>query len=185
MSLDIYLYDRSDQEVISMNWLRNPFGLIYVIQANTGVDMWGVINDNAYDNSHKVNRKEFLSLAQEAFKKMKALTDGFFLIPVTKLKDGRQKDNNNIKLIKEKIFTKESEHHIIYKIRWVDYFEHYCLRMCRSQYGRPCQDYRQYCTDWNLKAAKEPVKYYKDWTGELLEFATELQNPEYDYYCSN
>ncbi len=48
------------------------------IRDNTGVDVWHVVNDHNYDDSHNVDRVEFLRLAKEAWAKVESLTVGYF-----------------------------------------------------------------------------------------------------------
>lgn len=81
MSLDIHLSCKScGNEIKSMNWLRNPFGLIYWIKDNTGIDLWHVINEHSYRNSHKVDREEFLKLAEAAYEAVSRLDKAHFKV---------------------------------------------------------------------------------------------------------
>ncbi len=90
MSCDIRLYIKTGiinpvtqeeitEEVMSMNWLRNPYGLIRWIYDNTGVDLYHVINDPSYDKSDSVDRDEFLRLATLANAEVQRLDRGYFI----------------------------------------------------------------------------------------------------------
>lgn len=76
MSLDISLYDNSkpenEREVADMNWLRNPFGLERWAYWNTYHEfrerpedrtLWHVCNHWAYDQSQFVDRELFYNVA--------------------------------------------------------------------------------------------------------------------------
>jgi hypothetical protein len=92
MSLDITLTDRkTGEEIASMNWLRNPYGLCNWAEANYRYatkqpdpkkDLHYVINHWNYEKSSRVNRALFKQIVDEYWRVIKGLEKGYFFFDV-------------------------------------------------------------------------------------------------------
>lgn len=166
MSCDIYLYDKFGNEFLSMNWFRNPFGLLNWIKENTSVDMYDVVNDPANKNL-AVDRELFLRQARQAYAEVAVLEKAFFKIPV----DWVEKAHSSSFLHRE------------YYIPWV------AFERRNDEFGWVDVEVfgglaREGFFGFGVTCGKI-LRYYKDWTAELYRFALALQDEALEYYCSN
>lgn len=174
MSLDIYLETKDGEEVAHMGWLRNPFGLIYWIRDNTGVDMWEVINKYSYKQSWRVDREKFLELAEEAWKKVKDLEVGYFRIVDYGHHEFLQKPG-----VWLKNFSYPNPDDPIMDERLTVSF----YLQGKSEYWFEMERYNELMGNLSMQSGS-CLASYKGWTSELLEFAVKLQDTNLKYYCS-
>ena len=170
MSLDISLTYK-DEEIMEMNWLRNPFGLCNwaedVIKEKglkTKKSLWHVINHWNYEKSEKVNRKLFLEIVEEYNKIIQELEEGHFYFNVFSLCQFVMPKYSQFE--QEKGFCNT-------RIKGIKYG--------KDKVGIPMTSLN--CEIFNV--GKGELKDYKKWMNELLEFAKLLQNKKYKFYCSN
>lgn len=163
MSLDISLIDKkTGKEVMSLNWLRNPFGLERWAESNVGekTDMVGkptlyyVCNNWYYDESGNIDRKWFKRVMDRYWTKIQEIEFGYF---VFNLSEYRQFVEGKLK-------------------RGLDYFE----GDFRYQKDNTEIAIRMDCFD-EAKSLDE----YKGWFQQLVLFAERLQDADVEFDCSN
>lgn len=170
MSLDISL-SKNEEEVISMNWLRNPFGLERWASDNTNLnfkkDLWYVCNHWNYDKSSRVNRQMFQEVVLQYWEVVKELKDGYFYFDlpayqqfVEPNKKYMELNFNNLGIKGERYNTDKQDDRRLAIPMW--------------QFKHP-EFHLQNCS----------LEYYKNWFNELVEFAELLQDKSYAFYCSN
>lgn len=168
MSLDIYLYGPDSEEIASMNWLRNSFGLCTWAEDNVGEGkdraLWHVINDWSYAKSSEVDRPLFLKVVSEYSAAVMKLEQGYFLFDLPGYIQFVEPYKSH--LPKERLFIGMEV------IKGAKYVGH---RM-----AIPMQHFGSafHLTDPSFER-------YKRWMGELLEFANLLQDTGNTFYCSN
>lgn len=97
MSYNITVYDEKGEEIFSMNWLRNPFGLIAWAEANTSVPpifwdgkkwtLYKVLNEFNYDKAkgltdehckERIARGLFIEVINKHWEQISELESGYF-----------------------------------------------------------------------------------------------------------
>lgn len=71
----------TDTTCRSMNWLRNPIGLLHFAEDNVGepgTPLHRVLNEHAYDDSHKLDREELVRLTTLYLDRLAHLPEAFF-----------------------------------------------------------------------------------------------------------
>lgn len=175
MSLDISLIDENEEDVIEMNWLRNPYGLCNwaednVIEAGYNPDkeesLWYVINNWSYDDSPNVDRKLFLDVVMKYWEVVKNLEQGYYFFS---LPGYRQ-------------FVEGKTH---------------LMPQEKRSWGTPRIKGEKYAHDRRLMIPMENFKHSEftlddpclkrnqEWFAKLVKFAEMLQDEQYIYYCSN
>lgn len=190
MSLDIDLEDEHGNEVASMNWLRNPFGLERWAEGNVGdkfklynsktderVNLWYVCNRWNYDKGNEINfgrdkdfnRILFKEVVDTYWEYLSKLKCGyfFFSVPLYQQFLGNKGfpllfDNDG--WIVGSWMKNDDIADIAVPMR---YFEDNNI------------------VDLGSIACKDILQGYKDWFLELVNFAVKLQDPDLRFYCSN
>lgn len=176
MSLDISLFD-GNYEVMSMNWLRNPFGLcnwaednVCEIGLSKGINvkhsLWHVINTWSYNKSENIDRRAFLNIVKAYWYIIKEIKQGYFFFTLSSYRQ----------------FIKPHEESLpghwimeIYHIDGSKYTkEKEVLMIPMEHFSHPCF-YLSHCS----------LEDYKRWFDTLGIFALKLQNEKYKFYCSN
>lgn len=183
MGLDISLYD-GEGEVVSMNWLRNPFGLRDWAEDNyqiaTGTfgkpddvpDLWYVINHWNYAEGVNVDRALFKSVVDEYWSVLRGIEEGYFCFTLS----------GYINIIEPHRGALPSENIIAgdsrfgRKIIGAKYVGERSERIAIPQrlFTSPV---------WNL--GRRGLPDYLAWFHELVTFAEKLQDTRYRFYCSN
>ena len=163
MSLDISLIDKkTGKEVMSLNWLRNPFGLEQWAESNVGEkpDMLGkptlyyVCNNWCYDESDNIDRKWFKRVVDRYWSEIRELKVGYFVFD---LPEYRQFVEGKLK-------------------RELDYFtEDFEYREDNTEIA-----IRMDCFD-----EAKSLDGYKEWFQQLVMFAEILQEADVEFDCSN
>lgn len=176
MSLDISLCNKDDDsDYVSMNWLRNPFGLErwaednfkyatkdFAIPVTLSASLWDVCNKWSYDDSEHVDRALFKHVVDVYNIEIKQLKVGYFWFDIYSLMQFVVPDYSR--------FPKDPRWNRILG----SHFHEDKLGIPQEYFGRVCGG-EKYCA----------LSYYKKWFGELVEFAELLQDPAYVFYCSN
>jgi hypothetical protein len=169
MSLDIALYN-GDEEIISMNWFRNPFGLCQWAEDNVGDDdlLWHVCNDWAGCNAPQVNRKLFQDAVHSYYRRLNQNLDFYFFFNQAQYKQ----------------FIKP----------YLDFFP---LTNCgikdsmESNNGCIAIPMHHFDNDMPEKLMIRRrgdiilLEQYRDWFAQLVHFSDLLQNTNYSFHCSN
>ncbi len=175
MSLDISLYNENEEEIMDMNWLRNPYGLCNWAEDNTAEtnynpdkehSLWYVINNWSYDNSSNVDRGLFLDVVIEYWEIIKNLKQGYYFF---NLPGYRQFVEANIHLMPQ-----EKEPWGASYIKGEKYAQDRRLMIPMENFKHP---------EFNL--GNPCLKKNQKWFAELVEFANMLQDEQYTFYCSN
>lgn len=180
MGLDIYLNDRkTGEEVMWLNWLRNPFGLCNWAQDTVHEfilpppreRLWYVINHWSYAKSKNVNRGKFLEVVNWYFSKIRLLDSGYFFFDLP----------SYIQFIQGKIdkLPQENVFPGVERIVGSKYSLNDRLMIPMDYLERVCDLRRESEMSVTL------LQHYKGWFARLVEFAESLQNPKYSFYCSN
>jgi hypothetical protein len=173
MSLDISLTDKCGDEIASLNWLRNPFGLERWAQHNVEYAvrdafhvtdrLWYVCNHWNYKHSEDVDRRRFKQVVDSYNMVIQQLEVGYFWFDASEL----------IQFV--------FPHAAQFKGHWLDDGgqKHY-----NQLLGIPQP---QFCHFWFEPSAEKhyTLEYYKHWFCELVDFADLLQDRENEFYCSN
>lgn len=173
MSLDMYLFDDDDGEVMWLNWLRNSFGLIYWAEDNTGLgkekdtlSLWDVCNQWSYDEGENIARKLFQDVVLTYWEKVKNLKQSYFFFRLSAYRqfvEGKQRHMphedflGGTRIIGEK-YANDGRLMIP-----VEHFSHPTFHLSGE-----CSTER-----------------YKEWFRQLVEFAEKLQDESLRFYCSN
>jgi hypothetical protein len=167
MSLEIRLSDKkTDEEVMSLNWLRNPFGLerwaeanvceIYVSKEEERLRY--VCNHWNYDKSKEIDKQLFEKVVDNYWAVIKNLEVGYFAFNLPeyrqfvegmigknlKMKDYRYRNNPTEIVINMELFKGEF-----------------------------------------VFTDSKGLEGYKGWFRQLVAFAEKLQEPDMVFYCSN
>lgn len=174
------LNDReTGEEIISINWLRNPFGLCQWAEDNADpkIDftLWFVCNEWSYDKSAKINRPMFKAVVDAYGEKVRSLNAGYFWFPVDRwpqtieqMKSGALPSPRN-------------------SDGWI--LEHplknpNCV-LRDAKIGIPQEwfscTYRPHPLRWAWDASLDA---YRTWFGQLESLAEQLQDEQYEFYCS-
>lgn len=173
MGLDIYLYDADDKEVMSMNWLRNPFGLCRWAEDNIELDclpsdttLWYVCNHWSYSNGNNIDRKLFLDVVKAYKEAIDKLTTSYFYFNVSSY----QQFVEPLRLAEP---YQVGGHVVSHRVPNAIFKE--------GMIGIPVD---QYGHRFNLGSCCT-TKAYKKWFNKLHEFAKLLQDDSLRFYCSN
>jgi hypothetical protein len=206
MSLDISLYDigRSGEkyEVLSMNWLRNPFGLERWAETNAGVkvsddqSLYYVCNHWAYDNSidhddpHHDNREFFKEVVDHYGNAlhMRHRNGETFYFAFT-----------NENLINNYVLdTRILPHFPLGEVKDAHFIKGavwgpgeggarngaQTLFVPMQHFETPAINNRVHLLHYG--STQTLLAQYIDWYNELMKFAEALvAHPEYEFYCSN
>ena len=160
---------------MSMNWLRNPFGLPIWIEYNvqrpdtdlpslsTICNMW------TYKESDNIDRKMFLKVVLSYKTGLEELQSGFFYF---NFKEYRQFVEPNAHLMEKEVgfwgtdikglkFTKDEQTN-------------------RDLVKIPMDVYKM-----KYPISYSNISYYKKWFQELVDFAEKLQDESSKFYCDN
>ena len=163
MSLDISLIDEeTGEEIISLNWLRNPFGLERWAESNVGEKLnvpgnkalWFVCNYWCYDGSDNIDRVRFKEVVDSYWAKVQEIEFGYFIFD---LPEYRQFVEGKLK-------------------QGLDYSE----GDFRYQKDNTEIAIRMTCFN-DVKSLDE----YKGWFQQLVQFAERLQDTNVEFECSN
>jgi len=178
MSLDIALYDKADgEEIIAMNWLRNPFGLCQWAEDNAGdgeQSLWYVCNAWAYDKGKDVDRVGFKRVVDAYWERIQKLERGYYWFDLPAYRDIVERNCGWIpyELGGSRLGASPAESH------YVD--ERYNKK--RDKLGIPMEYFT--AGVFHL-AGQNTLEHYKDWFAELVKFAELLQDTALEFYCSN
>lgn len=165
MGLYIQLCDNNNQEIISLNWLRNPFGLCNWAEDNVGVDnaLWRVCNNWSYDKAYLCNRPLFKSAVDSYWANIQSKPAFYFYFT-------------------DKQYRQFVEPYLMFFPLFI-HFEQTDGRIAipLSQFDRELPP-KIHVRRSNSKSLKQQ---YLDWFAELVRFAELLQNEDYSFYCSN
>lgn len=196
MSLDIMLtHKRTGEEIISMNWLRNPYGLATWAEDNyqyathhnqhnhapeqpaypskVGYRLYYVCNHWAYKSSSAVNRPLFKRVVDQYAEVLLSLDKAYYFFDTSSF---IQFVLPHWELIPQRQLTE-------------------FIRVVGTQDDRPVYlgNRMGFNIEWFDKPAfnlryrdgSTMLEHYKRWMGQLVNFAELLQNKDYRFYCSN
>lgn len=173
MGLDLTLYDRSDNEVASLNWLRNPFGLARWAEDNTGLakvvdkSLYYVCNEWSYDRGEEIDRVLFKTVVTFYWEKLVRLQQGYFVFTFQEY----------LQFVAPKYSMMPME-----RMRFGgDRHEGLEWRDDGSRLALPQDSFNPGL--FHLRSCKLPS--YKLWFKELVDFAELLQDDNLRFYCSN
>ena len=173
MSLDISV-SKDGEELASINWLRNPFGLEQWAERNVGdkvsnfgITLYDVCNNWAYDEAKNVDRKLFKDIVDLYWEEIKRLEIGYFFFNFREFLNFIPGLNGFPKDVPE--FGSVLK---ISKAVWKG-----------DLYGIP-QEYFYDNSRYHL-GSNYSLRFYKSWFKELVDIAELLQDPETEFYCSN
>ncbi|MBW4598996.1 MAG: hypothetical protein KME29_05110 [Calothrix sp. FI2-JRJ7] len=169
MSLNIALY-KGDEQILSMNWCRNPFGLCDWAEDNFGTNhqLWHVCNEWSYSNAPYIDRALFRKVVDDYSRRLEEMSSLYFYF------NGAQ----YVQFIKNYLdFFPTCRFGIKDSMQFRDgvvaipmhYFDGEMPEMLQIRRHPDVTVCQQYCA----------------WFGELMHFADLLQNPKYSFYCSN
>lgn len=172
MSLNLYLYTETE-EVASLNWLRNPFGLCQWAEDNFGGEgmLYMVCNQWAYDNGANIDRTLFKSVVDNYWHQISESTTSYFWFNETQY-------NRFIKP-HEKYFPGGILGRIIGSQVTPDNRVGIPLSYFDKELPEPLSLKRRHQQDSTMK------EIYVNWFKELVDFADKLQNTLYTFYCEN
>jgi signal peptidase I len=166
MSLEISLRDKeTDEVVMSLNWLRNPFGLEQWAELNVGETgnsqkeerLWYVCNNWNYDRSKEIDKQLFKNVVDSYWVVLKNLGVGYFVFTLPEYRqfvEGLMGRNLEMK----------------------DY--HYQKNHTEIAINMEC-----FKNDPSLDTPS--LEKYKEWFHRLVVFAEKLQEPCMEFHCSN
>ena len=180
MSLDISLYDKkTGEEVLEMNWLRNPFGLCDWAEdsvkeiVDSSKSLWYVCNHWNYNKSKFVKRALFQEVVEKYWEEIKKIEEGYFYFNAHAYDQfiGPKYD----------FFPKEDSIIGETRIKGVN-------RMGESKVGIPMQHFNHdgiIDLGIGLRGTQDVLEHYKKWFKDLVMFADMLQDTKYRFDCSN
>lgn len=180
MSLDISLISKATGETVAdMNWLRNPFGLMGWATDNAHhvwgnpprktESLWYVVNHWNYDKSPRINRAKFKQVVDKYAETLNSLEVSylFFDLPAYRsFIEGKLKwfTTHTTPFSGDRLFIDGSR-----------YDDKLRLMIPVEAFWHPGH---------NLGRMRTTADY-QAWFAELVNFAELLQNPDYEFYCSN
>jgi hypothetical protein len=174
MGLDLSLYDEKEQEICSLNWLRNPFGLCECVEQNVEHEMrmqiaretslYYVCNHWNYNKSKHIDRNLFLTVVKNYDKIFQNIETLYFFFNFKDFLSFCSKHSQH--------FPRDQFDHI----KGIIYHNNN-----NQVVGIPINHFRHPC--WHLGSVDQC--YYYQWMKRLVEFAEALQNQKYKFYCSN
>lgn len=158
------LSNDEEDEVISLNWLRNPFGLERWAELNVGEKvnlpenerLWDVCNRWTYDKSNEIDRKLFKKVVDIYWSKIQNLQVGYFVFD---LPGYRQ-------MVEGPVGMKLTRRYYEYRRDGADI----AIRM--------------ECFKRDLSLDNPTLEKWKEWFHRLVVFAEKLQDPNMEFYCS-
>lgn len=173
MSLDLYLYTETE-EIASLNWLRNPFGLCQWAEDNFGGEglLTLVCNQWAYDKCEEIDRRLFKSVVDDYWSRISIHITSYFWF--------NEAQYNQFLKPYEGYFLLDIVGGIAGRMQTVD-----------NKKGLPLSyfDKDNLPDSLNLKrrhSSDSTIKeIYINWFKQLVDFADKLQNKEYKFYCEN
>jgi len=190
MGVDISLLKWSgtenEEEIESMNWLRNPFGLCnwavdnYVYWCKKKYDcyskngknnlLYHMLNCYAYDKGKKLDRKKFLEIVQTYYDLLNNIEEGYFFFDLNSYRQFIQPKYNT--------FLKGYNYGDFRTIHGEKYDKYN-----RNVLMIPQSEFVNYECVHSIKTDMSLSKY-KAWMRELLDFAEMLQDESLEFYCS-
>ena len=161
MSLEISLRKKGDEEeAMSLNWLRNPFGLERWAEANVGKTdnspenerLWYVCNNWNYGKSKEIDKCLFEQVVDKYWSAIQELEVGYFVF--------------NLPMYRQFV---EGE------LRKRLEFGDYKYRMGYTEIAIKMEFFEDVPT----------LDGYKEWFHRLVLFAEKLQDPNMEFHCSN
>ena len=157
---------------ITMNWLRNPFGLTKWLEDNVErpeTDLPSVntiCNRWTYSNSDKIDRELFLNVILSYKTGVEKLERGFYYFNLREYRC----------LVEPKAHLMEKESKMLggTDIKGLEYAKDGRVRI-------PLEVYAKY----PHAESHSTIEYYKKWFKELLDFAEQLQDKSLTFYCDN
>ncbi len=175
MSLDITLTNRkTNEEVASMNWLRNPYGLcrwaednIDIIEGASSdvVNLHFVCNNWAYSKGKDIDRKLFKQVIDTYWEKIQKLERGYYAFDLASYMSFVQP--------RFELFP----HTVIFgqlSIEEAKFLPDRRLAIPMEYFNKPI---------FNLGHCS--LENYKNWFKELVDFAELLQDEDNEFDCSN
>lgn len=160
------------EEVASMNWLRNPFGLcnwaednFEAVGAKTDTKLSFVINNWSYETSNDINRELFKSVVDGYWKVLQKIDKGYFFFDIY----------SYLQFIEPNRKKLPTEHDNILGIDLIT-----GMNWKLSKVGIPMEHFTKKIIDID-----NSLDHYKDWFNELVEFSNKLQDKKLIFYCSN
>lgn len=182
MGLDIALYrgtDEESEEIISLNWLRNPFGLCNWAEDNfehvekkagntwSGFSLWDVCNQWSYDKSTEINRKIFKLVVDQYASTLLPLNTSYFFFDLPGYRQFIQR--KELRLPGHDNFIGD-----FYAIDNSFYDDRQRLAIPVDHFKHP---------SFNLGECS--TVRYQEWFKKLVEFGNLLQDETLRFYCSN
>ena len=166
MGFDMML-SRDGTAIMTMNWLRNPFGLARWLEDNISrpenddlESINAICNRWTYDDSHKIDRELFLKVVLSYKDGVKNLSSGFYYFNLSEYRS----------FLEPKIHSIEKEIGCLGpEIKGLRYMPDGRLKIPMEVYGQSFSN----------------IGHYKQWFEELLEFAELLQDKSLAFYCDN
>ena len=172
MSLSLYLLDSEGEVITWLGWLRNPFGLCNWAEANASnkedkVNLWDVCNNWSYSDSDNIDRKLFKSVVDEYHTRLLRLPYTYFKFNDANLRQFIHPYIDYFPLaidgrIRGSLFNDEEDRVLIP----LSYFDKVPLDIKRND-------------------SLTMHEHYFKWYSQLVEFAEQLQNESYRFYCTN
>jgi hypothetical protein len=175
MSLDISLVKKDGTEVMSMNWLRNPFGLCQWAEDNAhyaGLKprkrLWYVCNNWNYKNSRRINRPLFRDVVYEYANKLMELSRGYYFFDLPSYRQFIEPHKDFLPWEAGAFFGNPWITGSKYddRKRLMVPVEHFAMHGC-------------------FALPDVSLGYYKKWYDDLIEFAELLQDKTFKFHCSN
>ena len=161
MSLEISLRKKGDEEeAMSLNWLRNPFGLERWAEANVGKTdnspenerLWHVLNNWNYGKSKEIDKCLFKEVVDGYWCIIRELEVGYFAFTLPMYRQ----------------FVEG-------KLRKRLEFSDWCYRRGHTEIAIKMEFFEDVAT----------LDGYKEWFHRLVLFAEKLQEQGMEFYCSN
>ena len=161
MSLNISLRDKeTDEEIMSLNWLRNPFGLERWAGDNVGEvinvpirqRLGYVCNNWNYEKSNEIDRQLFKEVVDGYWTALQKREVGYFVFDLPEYRQFVEGDIGR-------------------KLE----FEDYGYRKDHTEIAIKMECFCEYPS----------LQEYKEWFYQLVLFAEKLQDPNVVFHCSN
>lgn len=173
MSLDLYLYTDTE-EIASMSWLRNPFGLCQWAEDNFGGDgmLAFVCNQWAYDKCEEIDRAMFKRVVDEYWERIKQAPISYFWF--------NESQYNQFLKPHESYFIQDVLGGIAGRLQTIDNRKGIPISYFDKPDPPPSLDLKR-----KRNQSSTIKENYETWFHELVVFADKLQNQEYKFYCEN
>lgn len=182
MSLDISLTTKDEEEIMDMNWFRNPYGLcnwaednLEYLELQPGSEsstLYYVCNHWAYDKSKDVDRKLFKGVVDYYWEHIKDMDRAYYFFDLSSYRQ----------------FVEPSLH-LIPKVKNIlgqlDIMDIVYMREQRGRIGIDVEYFKPKEFNLSRHNTTSMLKDSKKWFKQLVEFAEELQDEATIFYCSN